>query len=168
MKIKLAILGPVVAFGLICPALADYVIRDGNNSPQTVKAFNCSGNICPQATPAPSSDSGAATTAVPTTALAANQVLKASAGNLYGFQVTPDSTLSAAAFWVMVYDATSAPADGAVTPKKCYGFPAGTTTAAFSWPTPISFSSGIVVGVSTTGCFTKTASTHAFFSGDVK
>lgn len=118
--------------------------------------------------PLPSSVSGAALTPVSSSALAANTVIKAGAGNLYGFQVSADSTLYAAAWWIMVYDATSAPVDGAVTPKKCYAQPLGTQSAAYAWPMPIAFSTGIVIGVSTTGCFSKTASTHAFISGDAQ
>lgn len=36
----------------LAPASADYVIRDGNNALQTIKAFNCLGVICPLMTPA--------------------------------------------------------------------------------------------------------------------
>lgn len=116
----------------------------------------------------PSAASGAGISAVSSSALAANTVIKASAGNLYSFQVSADSTLSAAAWWIMIYDATSAPADGAVTPKKCYALPSGSTLASFGFQYPVAFSTGIVIGVSTTGCFTKTASTHAFISGDAQ
>jgi len=98
--------------------------------------------------------------------LAANQVVKAAPGQLYGFQVSADATLSGAAWWVMVYDATAAPADGTVTPRKCYAQASGVTSASYAFPRPISFGVGIVIGVSTTGCFSKTASTHAFISGD--
>jgi hypothetical protein len=107
-----------------------------------------------------------ARTSVTSTTLEANHVIKASAGALYSFEVQADATLSAAAWWVMIYNATSAPADGAVTPAKCYQIPAGSPGANFAFPAPISFSTGIVIGVSTTGCFTKTASAHAFISGD--
>jgi hypothetical protein len=99
-------------------------------------------------------------------ALAANQVVKAGPGGLWGFEVSADATLSAAAWWVMIYDATAAPADGAVTPRKCYAQPLGAVSASYAWDRPIQFGTGIVIGVSTTGCFTKTASTHAFISGD--
>lgn len=101
-------------------------------------------------------------------ALAANQVVKAAPGGLYSLQVSADSTLSAAAWWIMVYDALAAPADGAVTPKKCYAQALGTTSFGTSFPTPIGFNTGIVIGVSTTGCFSKTASVHAFISGDAQ
>lgn len=103
-----------------------------------------------------------------TAALAANSIIKASAGNLYSFEVSADSTLSAAAWWIMIYNATSAPVDGAVTPIKCYAMPSGSTALSAAFPTPVAFSTGITIGVSTTGCFTKTASTHAFISGDAK
>lgn len=116
----------------------------------------------------PSSASGAALTPVTSAALAANTVIKASAGNLYSFEVSADATLSAAAWWIMIYNATSAPVDGGVTPLKCYAMPSGTTAFSAAFPTPAAFSTGITIGVSTTGCFTKTASTHAFISGDAQ
>lgn len=110
-----------------------------------------------------------AATKVSSSALAANLVVNNAASSLYSFEVSADSTLSGAAWWVMIYDATSAPADGAVTPAKCYAMPSGATLLSASFgPGPVTFSTGIVIGVSTTGCFTKTASTHAFISGDYK
>jgi hypothetical protein len=117
---------------------------------------------------APSLESAAGLTPVPSTALEANHVIKASAGNLYSFNVSADSTLSGAAWWLMIYNAASAPADGAVTPAKCYAFPSGTTGYSAAFTLPVNFSTGITMGVSTTGCFTKTASAHAFISGDAK
>lgn len=101
-----------------------------------------------------------------TPVLAANQVVKGAPGQLYGFQVSADATLSGAAWWVMIYDATAAPADGTVTPRKCYAQASGATSFAQTFPKPIQFGAGITIGVSTTGCFSKTASTHAFISGD--
>lgn len=115
-----------------------------------------------------SSESSAGSSLTVTSAIAANLVVKASAGNLYGLQVSADSTLSAAAWWIIIYNATSAPADGAITPSKCFAMPLGATSFSASWDIPVQFSTGITVGVSTTGCFTKTASTHAFISGDFK
>lgn len=119
-------------------------------------------------TNAPSAASTSGLTPTTTSALAANSVIKASAGNLYSFEVAADSTLSAAAWWIMIYNATSAPGDGAVTPLKCYAMPSGTTSFAAAFPTPVAFSTGITIGVSTNGCFTKAASTHAFISGDAQ
>lgn len=107
-------------------------------------------------------------TSVSSPALAANQVVSATAANLVSFNVSADSTLSGAAWWVMVYNSATAPADGAVAPVKCYAMPSGAIGISASFPTPVSFSTGIVIGVSTTGCFTKTASTHAFISADYR
>ena len=101
-------------------------------------------------------------------ALAANQTIKASSGNLYSFEVSADNTLSAAPWWIMIYDATSAPGDGAITPLKCYAIPSNTSFFTAAWLTPIKFVNGLIIGVSTTGCYTKTASIHAFISGDAQ
>ena len=119
-------------------------------------------------TPSPSPLPSAGLAPVTSSSLEANHVIKASAGNLYSFEVSADSTLSSAAWWIMIYNATTAPADGTVTPSKCYAQVSGATSAAYAWPVPINFTTGIVVGVSTTGCFTKTASSHAFISGDAQ
>jgi hypothetical protein len=123
---------------------------------------NSVGQLC-----AGSSSSGGGSTHAQSSALAANLVVKATAGTLYSFEVNADSTLSGAAWWVMIYDATSAPGDGAVTPAKCYGIPSGTTQMGATFASSgVNFTSGMVIGVSTTGCFTKTASTHAFIGAD--
>jgi hypothetical protein len=101
--------------------------------------------------------------------LASQTVVKGSAGNLYAFEVSADATLSAAAWWIMIFNAVSAPADGVVSPVKCYAMAPGVTSLGASWgAVPAAFSVGIVIGVSTTGCFTKTASVHAFISGDAQ
>lgn len=101
-------------------------------------------------------------------ALATSQVVCSAACNLYGFEVSADATLSAAAWWIMIFNATSNPADGAVAPAKCYAVPLGTPSYASSFPTPVRFSTGAVLAVSTTGCFAKTDSIHAFLSGDAQ
>jgi hypothetical protein len=66
------------------------------------------------------------------------------------------------------FDATALPSNGAVTPAKCYTVPAATASLSGAFPTPAAFATGITIGVSTTGCFTLTASVHAFISGDYK
>lgn len=108
-----------------------------------------------------------AATFASSSALAANQVVKASAGTLYSFSVSATPTLYAAPWWVMIYNATAAPSDGAVTPAKCYAMPAGATSVGGTFGAGgLSLGTGITIGVSTTGCFAKTASTQAFISGD--
>lgn len=113
----------------------------------------------------PTSDANAAITAVVSTAAESNHVLKASAGNLYGVSVTSGAT----AGFLMVFNATSAPADGAVTPIQCVVVPANNTVGlTFNSGPPDAYSTGITAVFSSTGCFTKTASATAFFSGRVK
>lgn len=101
---------------------------------------------------------------VVTAAVAGGQVLKASAGNLYGLNVVS----GASAGYVLVTNTTTVPADGAVTPLKCYAIPATSSLDLNLRAAPVYFSTGISVSFSTTGCFTKTASATAFISGDVK
>lgn len=96
---------------------------------------------------------------VVSTAVESNHVICAGACNLYSGHVTSGAT----AGFLMVFNATSAPGDGAVTPAMCVVVPASTTVG-ISAPAPISFSTGLTVVYSTTGCFTKTASATAYFS----
>lgn len=114
--------------------------------------------------PAPSA---AATNGLPPTASAAVAsavVGKASAGNLYGFNVVA----GASAGFVLVFNAISAPADGAVTPVKCYPVAANAGLEQNYRSLPVAFTTGITVVFSTTGCFSKTASATAFISVDAK
>ena len=102
-------------------------------------------------------------------ALCTSLVVKGAAGTLQSFEVSADSTLSAAAWWLLIYDATSKPGDGAVTPAKCYAYPSGTTSAGGTFTDGgVTFATGITAAVSTTGCFTSTSSTHAFLAGDYR
>lgn len=102
-----------------------------------------------------------------TTVLATNLVVKAAPGDLYSFDVSADATLSAGAWAVLIYNATSAPGDGTVTPAKCYLLPAGTTTLTGAFPNAPAFTTGIVIAVSTgQTCYTQSSSTHAFLSAD--
>jgi hypothetical protein len=119
------------------------------------------GNLLLSAAPSPAPTAGIVP--VPSTAAESNRVFKASAGNLYAYQVTT----GAVAGYVMLFNATAAPVDGAVTPVKCVAVPAASTVGVTANP-PEYFSTGITAVFSTTGCFTKTASATAMFSGDVK
>jgi hypothetical protein len=100
-----------------------------------------------------------ATPVVSTTVQGFN-VLKASPGNLYALYVTSGAT----AGFLMTFNSTSAPSDGAVTPINCVAIPTATTLA-LSWAPqpPERYSTGITAVFSTTGCFTKTISNTAFF-----
>lgn len=102
----------------------------------------------------------------PTVTAAVNSAVvgKASAGNLYGFNVVA----GASAGFVLVFNAISAPADGAVTPVKCLPLAANAGLDQNYRSLPVAFTTGITVVFSTTGCFSKTASATAFISVDAK
>jgi hypothetical protein len=69
----------------------------------------------------------------------------------------------------MTFNATTAPADGAVTPVEAIQIPAGSAAAiSFEGAPPDHYSTGIVAVFSTTGPFTKTASATAFFKWRVE
>lgn len=103
-------------------------------------------------------------TSVVSSTAESSHVLKAGAGTLYGLDVTT----GAAAGYVMLFNATSAPADGAVTPIKAWVVSANSSLGVSFIPgPPLAFSAGITATFSTTGPFTKTASSTAFFSGEV-
>lgn len=92
-------------------------------------------------------------------------VLKGSPGNLYDLYVTTGTTSG----YLMAFNATTAPGDGAVTPIDCVAAPANATTSMFTSPGPPEvYSTGISVAFSSTGCFTKTVSATAFFHGRVE
>lgn len=120
------------------------------------------------ATQIPSTDAGAGIVPVKTAAAAANLIAKASAGNLYGFNVK--AIAGGTAQQLLLIDSATLPADGAVAPVKAYDVPAaGTLSQAFN--PPIRFSAGIQLVLSSTGPYTKTLSAAANFallSADVK
>lgn len=114
--------------------------------------------------PAIASPIGNPIISVQTPLAAGSLILKTSQGYLNGF----DATSGATAGYVLFFDSATVPADGTVAPKLCYVLPASNTTGA-SWLTyPVPFSNGIVAVFSSTGCFTKTISNTAFFSGQIQ
>lgn len=112
----------------------------------------------------PSAASAAGVAVNATTVASGSLVAKASAGNLYGYNVTS----GASAGYVLIFNATSAPADGTVTPARCIPLAANTGIEVDMRGQPTFFSTGITIVFSTTGCFTKTISATAFISADVK
>jgi len=115
-------------------------------------------------TSAPSASFGL--TPIVSSAAEASHVLKSLPdGVLYSLYVTTGAT----AGYLMTFNATSVPADGAVTPVECVIAPANSTVAVtFGSGPPDSYPVGITAVFSSTGCFTKTASATAFFKGRVK
>lgn len=93
-------------------------------------------------------------------------VICAAACNLFDANVT----IGATSGYLMIHNATSAPGDGAVTPRVCLPVISNGTNGSLSlaWPTPKYFSTGATAVFSTTGCFTQTGATAAFISGDAK
>lgn len=74
-------------------------------------------------------------------------------------------TTGAVAGYLMTFNAVSAPADGAVTPRECVVVPANTTAALDFGETSNGYTTGATAVFSTTGCFSKTVSATAFFRG---
>lgn len=110
----------------------------------------------------PTDLASAAVPNVATTVVASSLVLKATAGNLYDFSVTA----GASAGYLMIFNATTAPADGTVTPAVVLAI-AANASIGFTYPYPKRFTTGITMVFSTTGPFTKTASATAFLAGGV-
>jgi hypothetical protein len=133
-------IGAVVAFALLCLAF-------GGSDPayaQQAGAFKASSSV-----------------------LSTNLVAVTGSHKLQSFEVSADSTLSGAAWWILIYDASADPGNGTVAPAKCYAMSSGTTSFSAGFvPGGVNFQNGIVMVVSTTGCFTETQSTHAFLSAD--
>lgn len=125
------------------------------------------GQLCGSAVSPPSPSSSAGIVPTPSPALESCRPLKAGAGNLYSLAVTIQATSGI----VQVFDATSAPADGAVTPVWAMPVLSNGTFggANWEWTVPMNFLTGITVCFSSaTTPFIKTASATAMFSGDVK
>lgn len=73
-------------------------------------------------------------------------------------------TSGASAGYVLAYNLTAAPADGAgKTPQDCVALAANQTVALDYGSTADAFPVGLTVAFSTTGCFTQTLSATAFF-----
>lgn len=109
---------------------------------------------------APSTAAAVSLTPNASAAVASANTLKGSAGNLYRLNVVA----GASAGYIMVFDATAAPADGAVTPKWVMPIAANAGINQGFSP-PMRMAVGCTVVFSTTGPFTKTASTTAFIGG---
>jgi len=111
---------------------------------------------------APTAGAAAGIAPVVSTALETGHVIKAGAGNLYGLNVMSTTV----AGMVLVFNSTTVPAAGAVTPVKAYNLPANSTLIVGFDP-PEKFTTGISVAFSIAVTpFTKTDSATAFISGD--
>lgn len=143
----------------------------GQNRSQTMDTTgrNCDNILTiPSNTPQPvqiqpGSGSGIAIPPIVSVSAESSHVLKASGGNLYSAYVTTGATSGL----LMIFDATSLPGNGAVTPKHCLSAPANGTVGLTFQPGPVEpYSTGIVLGFSSgTNCFSLAASATAFFHG---
>lgn len=124
------------------------------------------GNQFSTVNPFPASLAYSSTTPIVSTSVESSHVFKASAGLALGFAVTSGATPG----YLMVFNATTPPSDGSVLPVKCLYVPANQTIGLSPDPGAAAwlFSAGITTVFSSTGCFTKTASATAFFSGQVQ
>ena len=111
-----------------------------------------------------SAATGALTSVSPSTALESSHVMCNAACNAYGFQVNTTS----AAEWVLAYNLTAAPADGAVTPARWWQVPANGTLVIdmTEGNIPIRYTTGWTLVCSTTGPFTQTLSALCTFAGE--
>lgn len=99
----------------------------------------------------------------PSTAAESSRVICNAACVSYGFNLNT----GASAVWVLVFDATAAPADGAgQTPVKFYQVAANSTIGVNY--EGLRFNTGMTLVCSTTGPFTKTATSTCTFSGDIR
>lgn len=119
-------------------------------------------------TPQPTSSAAVGIVPVISASAENNHVLKAGPGNLYSVYA---SNATSTAGFLLVFNSTTVPADGAVTPQLCVNLPAsGTVSINFGPSPPQVFSTGISAALSSaTTCFTRTSGTiTGFISGSVK
>lgn len=174
MRRLLALLAALSALAAVSPspaaaqATSAVVVSACGTPPTTYSAGqnrqvtqDTNGRVCGSATSGPTPSSGSGIAPVVSGSAESSHVLKASPGNLYGVAVTS----GAVAGYLLVFDATSAPVDGAVTPKACVVVPANSTVGLSYGDIPSVYATGITAVFSSTGCFTKTASATAYFAG---
>lgn len=126
------------------------------------------GSVATSVTILPSSSSGIGITPVVSAAAESSHVLKAGAGNAYSVYAT---NLTSTAGFLLLFNATSAPVDGAVTPIACAPLsPNGIASLQYAPGPPGVFSTGITAVVSSAvTCFTKTTGViTAYISGSVQ
>lgn len=131
---------------------------DGETRPITLD-----GSGALRTTASASSAASAAVAPAASSSVGNSLILKASGANLYSFHVTS----GASAGYILLFNSATVPADGAVTPVGCWALAANSTFST-GYHVPARLSNGAVLVFSTTGCFTKTASATAFFSGVVQ
>lgn len=167
MRTRTRVIAILTAFVAICGlaiAADNFRINTSGGTSTTIDAAESGGVYTIRTTSGgPSSSAAQGIAPVVTATAASSKILKASAGNLYGYS----GTSGASAGYFLVYDLAAAPSNGTVTPADCVSVPA-TTTIGVSYNPPLVMATGAVVAFSTTGCFTQTLSATAFISGEAK
>ncbi len=112
-----------------------------------------------------SNDGGNTVVTARSTAYGSSLLVKSGPGRLFSF-----TAYATATGWVLPFDALTCPADGAVAPLlPTIAYVAANSTLSVDFGiAPLSFTTGLVLCYSTTGPFTKTASTTAVFSAQVQ
>jgi hypothetical protein len=111
----------------------------------------------------PTNGTGAGIAETVSAAAESSHVVCSAACNAYDIYVTT----GAAAGFLLWVDATSAPSNGAITPKGCVSLAATSSGGPPPSIIPRKFTTGLVLLYSTTGCFNLTLSATAFFSARV-
>lgn len=177
-RILLGLLFALAPFGAYAQTASAVVVSSCGTPPTTYTAgqmfpltVDTTGKLCDGGGSGGSTNpiyvTGTPVAPVTSTTTESSHVLKSSAGSLDNLTITVGATSG----WLMLFDATSAPADGAVTPAYYIPVASSGTNgyAALSWSNnPLKFTTGIVAVFSSTGPFTKTASATAQFSGQVQ
>jgi len=146
---------------------------DGNRAPFNVRAdqnvdgsyairssLEVGGVAVSTANPVPMRLAAVPVSATPS--LASSLIIKSGACSLYGIQALPTLT-----GYVMLVDANSVQADGAIAPKKVWYFSASNGAAIDKqFDPPLQMNNGAVLFFSVTGPFTLTSSNTAFLSGE--
>jgi Mg/Co/Ni transporter MgtE len=155
-----ALIGILIGSAIIYAQIGSQSSQGGS----TVTANQGTANTFSNAWPilAGASSTAVGTSEATTSAVAASLVVKASAGNLYDWHVTTGATSG----YVMVFNLTAAPVNGAVTPVMCYTVGTNSTVGSGPYQPPIPFATGITIEFSSTGCFTATSSATAFIHAD--
>jgi hypothetical protein len=160
----LLLVGSIVSASATCtgPAVMhDFPGTSFNMSLGTAADGNCASNVQDANLLAAVQAPLSGVTTAQTSAAASSLVAKASAGSIVSI-----SGAAVSGSYIMVFNLTSPPADGAVTPLKCYGPMAAAGPFVIPWGTGpvLTASVGITIVSSSTGCFTKTATNANFLS----
>lgn len=159
--------------GSVTQGTVPWVVADATtaNFASIVSAINAAKLTPPlSVNTAPSSSSSVGIAPAIAGSAASSAVLKASPGNFYGAYATVT-----APSWLMVFNATSAPSNGATTAgtasgnmQDCVQISAGSGMINYSPGPPEVFSVGVTAVISSTACGTLTLATTGFIHGSAQ